>query len=210
MVILSVHCQSFNMFNFGRLTRLTSSPLIVACPSVSVFTFVSYLGGHSRYFWFVMSQPRHWPLSQTANKVSVVCSVCQAVRQIRIKNGTIHYHDPKSNLCPGSDSPPVAVAATPTISQSDSGSQSGSDLPPHSASSAGTVTSSSRFHPDFQPPTSHTGGRLIAMDKKSGAFILSLVDMFGSVLLLSVPAFMPPNHSQPLDRPPPARLPFDQ
>ena len=57
-----------------------------------------------------MSQLQKWPLSQTANKSSAECSVCHAVRQLHISNGTVHRHGPRHvNPCHGSDKPPAAV-----------------------------------------------------------------------------------------------------
>lgn len=56
-----------------------------------------------------MSQLQKWPLSQSANKSSGECSVCHAVRQLHISNGTVHRHGPRHNPCHGSDKPPAAV-----------------------------------------------------------------------------------------------------
>jgi len=50
-----------------------------------------------------------WPLSQNAQKSSGECSVCHAVRQLHISDGTVHRHGPRHNPCSGSDKPPVAV-----------------------------------------------------------------------------------------------------
>ena len=60
-----------------------------------------------------MPGPQHWPLSQEANKASGTCSECGAVRQLHIKDGTIHKHGPRSAPCPGSHKPPVTNAPTP-------------------------------------------------------------------------------------------------
>ena len=55
------------------------------------------------------SASEKWPLSQKAKKPSGECSVCHAVRQLHIGDGTVHRHGPRDNPCPGSDKPPVAV-----------------------------------------------------------------------------------------------------
>jgi hypothetical protein len=56
-----------------------------------------------------MAHRQAWPLSQDAHKSSGVCSSCHAVRQLHIKNGTIHRHGPRSNPCSGSDKPPLSA-----------------------------------------------------------------------------------------------------
>src|SRR5277367_1708286 len=60
-----------------------------------------------------MSQPRSWPLSQTANKLQGVCSACRAVRQLHLKDNTVHRHGPRNNPCPGSDKLPLNQPSTP-------------------------------------------------------------------------------------------------
>ena len=40
-----------------------------------------------------MSQPHNWPLSHTSNKANGSCSVCLAVPQLHLKDGTIHLHE---------------------------------------------------------------------------------------------------------------------
>jgi len=52
-------------------------------------------------------------LSQTANKANGVCSVCHATRQLHLKDGTIHRHGPRSQLCPGSHKPPLGPSTVP-------------------------------------------------------------------------------------------------
>jgi len=68
-----------------------------------------------------MSQGRWWPLSQQANKRSGVCSVCF---QLHLRDGLVHRHGPRTNLCPGSQQPSlgpsVQVASQASKSQSDS------------------------------------------------------------------------------------------
>lgn len=54
-----------------------------------------------------MSGSQHWPLSQETNKASGVCSVCLAVRQLHLKDGTVHNHGPRKNPCTGSHKPPL-------------------------------------------------------------------------------------------------------
>ena len=48
-----------------------------------------------------------WTLSQTANKESGICSDCLSVRQLHLKNGTVHVHVPRDSRCSGSDKPPL-------------------------------------------------------------------------------------------------------
>jgi hypothetical protein len=55
-----------------------------------------------------------WPLSQLANKQSGTCSVCFAVRQLHIKEGTVHRHGPRSSPCPGSDKLPLKGGSSQT------------------------------------------------------------------------------------------------
>jgi hypothetical protein len=55
-----------------------------------------------------MSSRQTWPLSQTANKASGICSCCHATRQLHKKDGTINLHGPLSKRCPGSNQPPLS------------------------------------------------------------------------------------------------------
>ena len=48
-----------------------------------------------------------WPLSQEAGKLSGVCSVCLATRQLHIRDGAVHKHGPRNKPCAGSNKPPV-------------------------------------------------------------------------------------------------------
>ena len=86
-----------------------------------------------------MSQTRHWPLSRKSNGV---CSVCRATRQLHLKDGTVHKHGPRDNLCPGSHKPPVGVVSqqsspsAPDASATVASSVANNDL---SGSSAQTV-----------------------------------------------------------------------
>jgi len=54
-----------------------------------------------------------WPISQLINKSSGICSVCLATRQIHIRDGTIHKHGPRHDLCPGSNKPPLQNGSQP-------------------------------------------------------------------------------------------------
>ena len=56
-----------------------------------------------------MAHPQTWPLSQDVNKSSGECSVCHAVRQLHIKDGTVHQHGPRHNRCPGSGKAPAVI-----------------------------------------------------------------------------------------------------
>jgi len=53
-----------------------------------------------------MAQSQSWPLSADINKRSGQCSWCRKVRQLHIKDGTVHDHGPRNNRCPGSHKPP--------------------------------------------------------------------------------------------------------
>jgi Reverse transcriptase (RNA-dependent DNA polymerase) len=59
-----------------------------------------------------MSQ--NWPLSQSINKSKGICSVCKAVRQLHLKDGTVHQHGPRKNPCAGSHKAPLSVSSQPT------------------------------------------------------------------------------------------------
>ena len=64
-----------------------------------------------------MSHRQTWPLSQDANKRSGVCSFCHEVRQLHLKDGSIHLHGPRQKPCPGSNKPPMHIlnaSNTPT------------------------------------------------------------------------------------------------
>ena len=62
-----------------------------------------------------------WPLSQTANKSNVICSICLATRQLHLRDGTVHRHGPRHNPCSGSGKPPLDSSTHhPIASQSSS------------------------------------------------------------------------------------------
>lgn len=73
----------------------------LARPTLAIF--------HLRHFFIKMSQSQKWWLSQKANKSSGECSVCHAVRQLHLDDGTVYRHVLHDNPCPGSDKPPAAV-----------------------------------------------------------------------------------------------------
>lgn len=54
-----------------------------------------------------MANQHPWPLSQDANKPSGICSCCFAVRQLHLKDGSVHLHGPRQNPCLGSRKPPL-------------------------------------------------------------------------------------------------------
>jgi len=60
-----------------------------------------------------MPQKQTWPLSQEANKSNGICSYCFAVRQLHLKDGTVHKHGPHHSPCPGSHKPPVDPSQVP-------------------------------------------------------------------------------------------------
>lgn len=83
-----------------------------------------------------------WPLSQDAHKSSGTCSVCHAIRQIHIKDGTIHRHGPRNNPCTGSHNLPLAVQSnTALITQVTVSSFPSSQSASVSASSMSTTSS---------------------------------------------------------------------
>lgn len=59
-----------------------------------------------------MASQQSWPLSQDANKASGTCSHCYAVRQLHLKDGTVHAHGPRNSPCPGSHKPPLPSSAS--------------------------------------------------------------------------------------------------
>src|SRR5260221_11485401 len=63
-----------------------------------------------------MAHRQTWALSQTANKNKGTCSVCGAIRQIHMTNGTLHLHGPRKKPCTGSNKPPIDSNKTPTTS----------------------------------------------------------------------------------------------
>jgi hypothetical protein len=118
-----------------------------------------------------MSQPRTWTLSQEANKPSGVCSVCKAVRQLHLKDNTVHRHGPRNNPCAGSDKPPLTMSnvppgqrpATPTVlnapagplsptltvSNIPAGQPAAAPIMPNSPPAQPTVSSTSSGQPYF-------------------------------------------------------------
>lgn len=61
----------------------------------------------------------HWPLSQSINKKSGICSYCKATRQLHLKDGTVHLHGPRKNRCPGSRKAPIDLTSLPVSSTSE-------------------------------------------------------------------------------------------
>ena len=59
-----------------------------------------------------------WPVSQNTNKQKGICSVCKAVRQLHLKDNTIHLHGPRQNPCPGSHKAPAPSNSTQSHSSS--------------------------------------------------------------------------------------------
>ena len=84
-------------------------------------------------------------VSHSANKASGACSCCQTVRQLHIKDGTVHSHGPRNNLCPGSHKLPLGVASAPSnlVNQSTSSNVCSSNAS-HSSSPNLDGTSNSR------------------------------------------------------------------
>ena len=69
--------------------------------------------------YYIMPHPQTWRLSQDASKASGECSVCHAVRQLHLKDGTVHQHGSRNNRCPGSGKPPAVsyLPPEPTVIQ---------------------------------------------------------------------------------------------
>ena len=88
-----------------------------------------------------MAHRQTWTLSQDANKSSGVCSSCQAVRQLHIKDGTIHRHGPRSKPCDGSNKPPLSAQSTSFQSAPFTQSSAG-DFSPSAAMSLASSCSS--------------------------------------------------------------------
>jgi hypothetical protein len=122
-----------------------------------------------------------WPLSQNLNKTSGVCGVCRAVRQIHLKDGTIHLHGPRKTPCAGSRKPPlsniqsshnsscsISSTATPYCLKADKVSES-SNLNCTNVSFSDTVLSAKCRVLKFIPKAS----RILAADKL--ASILQLI-----------------------------------
>jgi hypothetical protein len=86
-----------------------------------------------------MAHRQTWSLSQDAHKSSGVCSSCHAVRQLHIKDGTIHRHGPRSKPCDGSDKPPLFIQSAPLTQVS----TNTSTMPSVSSNQASTVIASS-------------------------------------------------------------------
>lgn len=47
------------------------------------------------------------PVAQGVIKASGVCSRCLSVRQLHLRDGTVHQHGPRNSPCPGSKQPPL-------------------------------------------------------------------------------------------------------
>jgi len=73
-----------------------------------------------------------WPLSQLVNKSNGTCSFCLATRQLHLRDGTVHRHGPRLDLCPGSNKPPLQTSAvqSPSVDTNSSAAASNqSSLP---------------------------------------------------------------------------------
>src|SRR5664279_4300045 len=81
-----------------------------------------------------MSHSQTWHLSQETNKASGACSVCFAIRQLHLKDGTVHNHGPRNNPCPGSKLPPLNQSVRSSIN-ANSVSSSAAVISAHSAPS---------------------------------------------------------------------------
>jgi len=79
---------------------------------------------------FIMPHPQTWRLSQDASKASGECSVCHAVRQLHLKDGTVHQHGSRNNRCPGSGKPPAVSYPPPQRSTTSTTSSSGTAASP--------------------------------------------------------------------------------
>ena len=62
--------------------------------------------------------------------VELACSVCFATRQLHIRDGTVHRHGSRDNLCPGSHKPPLNANKRPISSAGSSDLPASGDGPP--------------------------------------------------------------------------------
>ena len=108
--------------------------------------------GKSRSFRHPMSQTRQWTLSQAANKDNGVCSVCHVVRQLHIKDGTIHRHGPRSQPCAGSDKPPLQSQKAQPKSANNNESSSQASLADPSTNAFSQSSSSGIPHQPLHQP----------------------------------------------------------
>ena len=110
-------------------------------------TFIDFRRGHSKWICIAMSHVQPMPLSQEANKASGICSVCRATRQLHLKYGTVHWHGPRNNPCPGSHILPISSVIrsnntdlynAPVMTSSDThpSSSAASDIPQKDISSS--------------------------------------------------------------------------
>src|SRR5206468_2696752 len=74
-----------------------------------------------------MAHSQSWTLSKEANKLSGTCCHCFAVRQLHLKDGTVHLHGPRNNPCPGSRKLPTGHPQP----QSQSTTHHSQSLPPN-------------------------------------------------------------------------------
>jgi hypothetical protein len=94
-----------------------------------------------------MPHQQSWSLSQTAHKSSGTCSSCHAVRQLHIKDGTIHLHGPRNNPCPGSRKPPLVQLDPSPSSTDDSPTHSDPPLDPYLQPASSLITLPSTLSP---------------------------------------------------------------
>jgi hypothetical protein len=64
-----------------------------------------------------MTHLQTWPISQKANKPSGICRKCKAVRQLHLKDGTVHRHGPQDNPCEGSNQLHLSDSSQPSNGQ---------------------------------------------------------------------------------------------
>ena len=102
-----------------------------------------------------MYHSQTWALSQEANKSNGACSTCFAVRQLHLKDGTVHQHGPRGNPCPGSKKPPLvkaAISSSQPVPLSSSSTVSSASENNSALLNSPADTSSSFSHPSLDGP----------------------------------------------------------
>lgn len=102
---------------------------------------------------------QRWPLSQEANKAKGTCSVCFEMRQLHLRDNTVHLHGPRATPCLGSNRPPLApqFASQGAVTTSRTSASEGIVLSATSSSVASTAIGSATLVPQSQclPSAAH-------------------------------------------------------
>jgi hypothetical protein len=97
------YCVVISFYCIACYQQSVQRTLAFSCVSASVGLQTQ---GRFRLSFSIMPHAQTWALSQTANKSSGECSECHEIRQLHIKDGTVHRHGPRSKPCAGSGKPP--------------------------------------------------------------------------------------------------------